>query len=134
MSDEQLFRCVADAGRVVDDKGLGVDMLQQVGRRDVGHVERRILAHQDHIHGRKVDGLGRTEAGVVAQAPPQLEASRAGKHAAGAEAQIARQVMVETVAAILGLEAENECAVGLDIDGLDRIHLNGDGDAHRYPS
>jgi hypothetical protein len=47
--DEQLLRRVAHAGRVVHHQRLRVDVLQDVGGRDVGHVEGRVLAHQHHV-------------------------------------------------------------------------------------
>ena len=49
--DEHLLGRVAHVGRIVDHQRRRVDALQHVGRRDVGEVERRILAHQDHVEG-----------------------------------------------------------------------------------
>jgi hypothetical protein len=49
MRDEQLFRRVAHARRVIHDQRLRMDMLQDVRRRDVRHVERRILAQQHDV-------------------------------------------------------------------------------------
>ena len=47
---EELFRRVAHARRVVHDQHGVAHMLEQMRRRDVGHVEGRVLAHQDHVH------------------------------------------------------------------------------------
>ena len=44
-----LFRRVADAGRVVDHQRFALDPLEQVRRGDVAEVERRVLAHQHHV-------------------------------------------------------------------------------------
>ena len=57
MGDEQLLRRVADMDRIVDHQGLRMDVLQQMGGGDVGHVEGRVLAHQDDVHGRQIDRL-----------------------------------------------------------------------------
>ena len=40
----------------------GMDPLEQVGRRDVVEVERRVLAHQDDVEGAQIEHLGRAEA------------------------------------------------------------------------
>ena len=47
-----------------------------------------------------------------------------------AEAEVPGLVVVERVAALLRLEPQHEGAVRVDVDGGDRIHLNGDGEAH----
>ena len=52
LGDEQLLGRVADRDRVVDHQRLRVDPLEQVRGRDVGQVERRILAHQHDVEGR----------------------------------------------------------------------------------
>ncbi len=36
---------------------LRVDVLQQMRRGDIGHVERRVLAHQHHVHRAEVEPL-----------------------------------------------------------------------------
>jgi hypothetical protein len=55
LGDEDLFRCVAHMRGVVHHQGLRVDPLQQVRGGDVGHVEGRILAQQNHVDAREVD-------------------------------------------------------------------------------
>ncbi|BBK39856.1 hypothetical protein STAQ_49340 [Allostella sp. ATCC 35155] len=78
------LRCLVPAAglraphRVVHDQGLRVDVLQEMGRRDVGHVEGRVLPHQDDVHGGEVDRLPRAEAVVVALLAPHLQRAAAG--------------------------------------------------------
>ncbi len=43
-----------------------------------------------------------------------------------------RRVISQPVAAFLGFEKQGECRVAFDVDPLDRIHLNGDFQAHDY--
>ena len=71
--DEEFLRRVSHLGRIVDHQRLGLDLLQDMGGRDVGHVERRVLAHQDDVHGGEVDGLRRTKGEVIAGLPAHLE-------------------------------------------------------------
>ena len=60
--DEQFFRRVAHFGGIVDHQGLGMDALQNMGGGDIGHVERRVLAHQHHIGRRQVLDKGLAQA------------------------------------------------------------------------
>ncbi len=43
-----------------------MDALEQMRGGDIGHVEGRILAQQDDVHGREVDALRRAEGEMVA--------------------------------------------------------------------
>ena len=54
MRDQQLFRRVANRRRIVDHERSRLDVLQQMRRGDIGHVERRILAHEHDI--RRIEG------------------------------------------------------------------------------
>ena len=107
-----------------------VDPIEQVRGRDVGEVERRVLAHQDHVQGGEVDGLWRAEADMVAALAADLERPRGGDDPALPVAQLARQVVVEPVAALLRLQRQGEAAVRVDVDGLERVHLDRDGERH----
>ena len=66
---EHLLRRVAHVRGIVDHQRLGMDALQQMRGRDVGHVERRVLAQQDHVQLGEIDGarVGKLEvaAGLV---------------------------------------------------------------------
>ena len=119
--------------RVVDHQGLRVDAVEQVGGRDVGEVERRVLAHQHHVHGGEVDRLGCPELDVIAALAAEPERPGGGDDPALAVAELARQIVVEAMAAGLGLERQGEAAVAVDVDGLERVHLDRDGERHAYP-
>ena len=127
MGDEQLFGRVADMRRIVDHQRPGMDMFQQVRGRDVGHVERRILAHQDDVDVGEVDHLFRPQGKVIALPPAHLERARPGAEAAVAKHQVVGLIVVETVAPASCLEGEGERRVGVDVDRFDRVHLDGDG-------
>jgi len=131
MRDEQLLRCVAHARGIVHHQGLRMDVLEQVGGGDISHVEWRILAHQDHVHSRQVHD--RRVAELEMPTPLALHPQRPdpGIEPAALENQVLRQVMEQTVSPLLRLEREREGTVGVDVDRLDRIHLDGDGKAHR---
>ena len=47
-------------------KRLGMDALKNMRRGDVGHVERRVLAHQHHIRLRKIADLRLSQSEMVA--------------------------------------------------------------------
>ena len=53
---EHLLGRVAHVGRIVDHQRLGMDALEQVRGGDVGHVERRVLAQQDHVQLAEIHG------------------------------------------------------------------------------
>lgn len=127
VGDEQLFRRVADPDRIVDHQCLGVNVFQHVGGRDIGHVEWRILAHQHHIHGREIEGFHLAELVVTALFPPHGQRPSPRGGAAVLEAQILGQVVVKTMPAPLGLKCQHERAVRINVDRLDRVHLNRDG-------
>ena len=133
MGDEKLLGRVADVEGIVDDQGLGVDVLQEVGGGDVGHVEGRILAHENHVHQRQVEFLHLPQAKVVAFLAADRQGAREGGETAAPEGQATGEVMVERVATVLGLERQGKGAVGVDVDRLDGIHLDGDGEAHHGP-
>ncbi len=51
---EHFLGRIAHMRRIVDHQRLRVDALQQMRRRDVGHVERRVLPEQHHIPSAQV--------------------------------------------------------------------------------
>ena len=131
MRDEQLLRRVAHARRIVHHQRLGMDVLQQMRRRDVRHVERRILAQQDDVERRQVEHLGRTQGEVVALLAPELHRLGARHHLAVAEDQLGRRVVPDVIAAPLGLEPQHEGRIAIDVDGRHMVHLDGDLELHR---
>ena len=130
MGDEQLFRRVSHLHRIVDHQGIGVDVLEQMGCGDVGHVERRVLAHQHHVHGGEIDVFFRPEREVIAALAPHFEGAQPRVKPMLAEHQVLRQVVVDRVAPALRLQRQHEGAVGVDVDGLHGVHLDGDGETH----
>jgi hypothetical protein len=107
-----------------------MDALKQVRRRDVGHVEGRVLAHEHHIDAREVDPLRRAERVVVPLYVTHLQRLDAGDHLAVAHGQAVRRVMEKPVAARLRLEQKGKGRVAGDPDALDRVHLDRDGEGH----
>ncbi len=62
-------------------------------------------------------------------APERHRASSRGQ-APVPEGERIRQIVEQRIAARLGFQAKGKGAVGVDIDALDRVHLNGDGESH----
>ena len=107
--DEQFLRRVAHRGRIVDDERavLG-QQLEQMGRGDVGHVEGRVLTHQDDVDAGEVELFDGAEAVMVALARAHLERPAAGVEPAVAQGQRLGQVMEQRMPARLRLERERE--------------------------
>jgi hypothetical protein len=49
LGDEYFLRRVAHMGRVIDHQGLRLHALKHVRGRDIGKIERRVLAQQHHV-------------------------------------------------------------------------------------
>ena len=131
--DVDFLRRVAHLGRVVHHQRRRVDMLEKMGRRDVGQVEGRILAQQDHVHLREVGEPRFAEVGMVARLGPHRQALHRRAHRAVAEAQPVRRVVMQRMAARLGFHGQHEGAVRPDVDAVDRIHLDRDAERHVMP-
>jgi hypothetical protein len=130
---QQFFRAVAHPERVVDHQGLGMDHLQQVGIGDIAHVEGRILAQQHHVHLAQIAGLARAQREVVALLGLHLKRPARGHHLAAVPSQVGHVVIEQFMPAQLRLQRKAEGRIGGNVDGLDRVHLNGDGKRH-HPS
>jgi hypothetical protein len=131
ISDEQLLGCVAHLGRIVHHQGVGMHLLQEVGGGDVGHVERRILAHQDDVDVvLHVQQHGLAQLGVGAFLGEHLQRLGPGEHPAVLQRQLVGGVEPQFVAAVLGLHHHQEGRVGVDVDPQDGIHLDGDSQRH----
>jgi hypothetical protein len=81
-------------------------------------------------NGREIERLEVAEGVMPALFAPHLEAAAARLQPAVAQAEMPRQVVIERVAARLRLERQHEGRVGVDVDRLDRIHLDRYGEAH----
>jgi hypothetical protein len=131
---EHLFRRVADLRRLVDDQGRGADALEQMGRGDIGQVERRVLPQQDDIEALKRHALGLAQLEMVAFVVAHGERPHGGKNLVAAQRQAVRRVVRKLVTAPLCFQQQCKSRVAADIDPLDRIHLHGDFQAHRFSS
>ena len=65
---------------------------------------------------------------------PQVERAHPRIDGTVFEREVLGQVVEQVVAARERLQPQDEGAVGLDIDGLDGVHLDGDGKAHDVSS
>ena len=112
---------------------LGLNALENVRRRDIGEVERRVLPQQHHVDGRKIDELRLAEARVIALDVLDRQRLRHRLDALAVEPQPVGRVVQDAVAARLGFEKKREGRVAGDADALDRVHLHGDGQGHGRP-
>ena len=76
MRDQQLLRRVPHRSRIVHHQRLRMDVLQQMRRGDIGHVERRILTHQHDVHRAQIQFRHLPERVMTAE--PALHGHRAG--------------------------------------------------------
>ncbi len=128
----QFLGRIADLGGIVDHQGLALDPLEQMGGGDVGEVERRILAHQHDVDvAAEIDDRRLAELEMGALDP--LHRHRPGHRPQPPvrPAQILDRIIKEPMPARLRCEHDREGRIARDIDGLQRIHLDGDGKAHR---
>ena len=132
MGDEQLLGRIADGGRVVHHQRLGVDVLQHMGGADIGHVEGRVLAHQDHVHRAEVEQFGRAEGEMVSHLAPQDHRVGARRQPLAAQRHVANLVMPKLVATRLRFQHQREGGVRVDLHGLHRVHLDGDFQRSRH--
>jgi hypothetical protein len=107
-----------------------VDPLQHVGGRDVGEVERRILAQQDHVELGECDPPRFSERDVIAHNIAHFDRLDGGKYLRSALGQLRRAVIAQPVTALLRFEQQSEGRIAADVDPVDRVHLNGDIQNH----
>ena len=108
MRDEQFLGRVAHMHRVVHHKRLRMDMLKDMGRGDIGHVERRVLAHKHDVHRAQIQFLFLAEVEVTAHLAPYSQRAGARYDAAFAERQFARQIVVKFMAALLRFKGKSK--------------------------
>jgi hypothetical protein len=106
--DEDLFRGVADMRGVIDHQRLGVNAFEQVGRRDVGEIEGRILPHQDDVERGQIDSLAVTQRKVISRTVADLERAYGCKHRAVTQGQAIRRVIGQHMAAFLRLQQQRK--------------------------
>ncbi len=132
LGDEHLLRRVAHMRRIVDHQRPGMDALEQVGRRHIGEVERRILAQQHHVKFRELHAPRLTQREMVAGLVAHAQGFDMGEHAAVEQRQPVGRVICKLVTAFLRFQQQGEGRVAFNIDPLDRIHLHRDFEAHDY--
>jgi hypothetical protein len=109
-----------------------MDALEHVGRRDIGEVEWGVLAQQHHVEFREFGAPRLTQGEMVARDVSHAERLDLGENPSIEQSEPVRRVISQLVAAFLGFQEQGECRVAFDVDPLDRIHLNGDFQAHDY--
>ena len=110
-----------------------MNALEQVGGGDVGEVERRVLAQQDDVELAQVDAPRLAEREMVADLVADLQVLHGGEHPRGPQRQPVGRVVADRMAAPLRLQQQREGRIAADVDPLDRVHLDGDFQAHRPP-
>jgi len=124
---DQLLGRRAHLGRIIDHQGLGMHPLQQIGGGDIGHVEGRVLTHQDDVHVLcQIQPLLGAEIRMIALLAPHRHRTGAAEQTAVFQGQGAEVIDPQLVAARLPGQGHQEGGVRLDIDRLERVHLDGD--------
>ena len=131
---EHLLGRVAHARRIVDHQRLRMDALEQMRGRDVGHVERRVLAQQDDVEFGQLGALRLAEREVVADLVAHLERLHGGEHLVAGMRQPVGRVIGQRVPARLRFQQQREGGIAADVDPLDRVHLDGDFQACGFPA
>ena len=67
---------------------------------------------------------------MIARPPAHAERLSRGAHRALVQRQGARRIVPEAVAARLRFQGQRERRIGVDVDGLDGVHLDRDAQAH----
>ncbi len=107
-----------------------MDALQNMRRRDVGHVEGRILAHQNDVGGRQIVGGGFAEDEVIVLRISHGQRTGPRGHQPIAKGEVARPVIEQRMAAGLRFQRERKGGIARDVDALDRVHLDGNSERH----
>ena len=127
---EKFFRRIPYFGRVVHHHCRRGQHLQEMRCGDIGHVEGRVLPHQDDVKIGKPAFFGRTGAGMISDNITKGEALANRLDGALVQRQPVRRVIPEAVSARLRLQHQPEARVTGDVDGSDRIHLDGNLQRH----
>ncbi len=132
LGDQQLLRRVAHADRIVDHQGFRMDTLEQMRRGDVGEVEGRVLAEQHDVESGEIDEIGRPQGEVVALVLAHRDRLDGRPDMPIAHCQTVGCVVIEEMAALLGLEHQRKGRIAADDDPRDMVHLDGDFEGHLF--
>ena len=103
-------------------------------RGDVAKVEGRVLPHQHDVRLRaEIEAHRFAEREVIADHPLHRHRMRARPDPAVAIVQVLRAVMEQPVAARLCGQHQREGRIARDVQALERVHLDGDGEWHGEP-
>ena len=107
-----------------------MNAIEQMGGRDIGEVERRVLPEQHHVEARDLGAGRRAEREMIAFPVAHRQRLDGRDHLGAAQRQPVRRVIGERVAAPLCLEQQRKGGIAADIDPCDRVHLDGDVQGH----
>ncbi len=116
---------------MVDHKGFRVDRFKQMACGDIVHVKRRVLTHQDHIgFARQINHPCFAQIMVVAMFVAQRHRADFRLDPAPVIEHVIGMIVQKVISPRLGFKAHDKGRIPLDIDALDRVHLDGDDTAH----
>ncbi len=101
-----------------------------MGGGDVGHIKRRILAHEDNIHFAKINYFWLTKTEMIPPGRANRKPLRPRGEPMTVEGQGIDRIMINGMSPALSLHRQQKCAVGFNVDVFDRVHLNGNLKAH----
>ena len=107
-----------------------MDALEQMRRRDVVEIERRVLTQQHHVERRQRRALSVAEREMVAGLVAHAERLDGGEHAFLHHRHAIGRVIAELMPAGLRLEQQRKGRIAADVDPLDRVHLHRDIQCH----
>ena len=88
---------------------------EQMGRRHIGEIERRILPQQNDVHLREIDGAGFAEVGMRARLVPDLQRLRGRDQRFAFKRKTVGRVIEQLVAPRLRLQQQCEGRVAGDV-------------------
>ena len=128
--DEHLFGRVAHMRRVVNHERLRMDALEQVGRRHIREVERRVLAHQHDVERGQLDPLRLAELEVTAFVVVDGKRANRRKNSAVQHGEPVGRVIGQRMAPCLRFEQQSKGGIAADIDAVDGVHLHRNVEPH----
>ncbi|MND93558.1 hypothetical protein D3C80_857460 [compost metagenome] len=128
---EEFFVAVAQALRTVDHQHAGgFGLFQQVGAVDEFHVERRILAHQDHVQLAQGAVLFGFQLEPVLRVGEDFQRAHARAGLAGALVEVLLLHVEQRPAALLGGKQHGQRAILLIGNARNGVHDNPEANAH----